>query len=119
MALVDYERAWGQLAALISGKPHHGARDLALEMARLVAVNSVEESLPERALRLYGWQLHEDLRAAARQESVAEANQDTPVLGGDGSSFPVVPVGPDHRSMTNGGLGGFTNGSTPVGPRSG
>lgn len=65
MALVDYERVVAELEAFIPTKPHHGSKDLALEIERIKARNALDEDLLERALRVYGLgELSRLLRAA-------------------------------------------------------
>lgn len=89
MALTDFERAWSELERYVASKPSHGARDLALEMISIRARCAEDESMPERAMRLYGVQLHEDLRAAAR---------DTPPTPPERSSPRAMAVKPGHHS---------------------
>jgi hypothetical protein len=59
--LVDHEAAWLALKAAVAQKSHHGQRDLLAEMARLEVAHALVEGLPEKALRLYGVDLSEDL----------------------------------------------------------
>lgn len=67
---VDYGAAWEDLAAYVAERPHHGSRDLALEMTRLMAVHAFQEDALPRTFRVYGVLLSEDLRAAAREDFV-------------------------------------------------
>lgn len=59
--LVDHERVLADLKGIIADKSAHGQRDLLAAIARLEAQHRVEESLPERALRLYGVVFADDL----------------------------------------------------------
>ncbi len=93
MALVDYERAWRALGQVVASKPSHGARDLALEMARLEALNAVEESVVERMLRMHGFDFAEHMRVTAR----ALAHRDTPPDHGGELLVPAMAVERDHR----------------------
>lgn len=65
--VVDYERAWAELSRFTSSKTSHGQRDLAAEMVRIVGECTIEdEGLLERALRVYGVQVTEDLLSEIR-----------------------------------------------------
>lgn len=96
VALFDLERAWAELEAYVASKPSHGARDLLLRMAEVKASCAEGESLPERAFRLYGVQLHEDLRASARD---AQEDPDPPSSPSRRSSPERMAALPGHRSL--------------------
>lgn len=98
MALYDLERAWALLEEYVAAKPSHGSRDLALEMARIKATCAEDESAPERALRLYGVQLHEDLRASARGATIP----DPPPTQPERSAHGPMAVAPGHRQRPGG-----------------
>ncbi len=103
MALVDFERAWVELEAFVTSKPHHGSKDLALAMMGIKARCQEAEDMAERAFRIYGVQLHEDLRAAARQESVVPLPQrERPQHSVRGSSAGAEPGVPAHVTTTGG-----------------
>lgn len=98
MALTDYERAWQKLEAYVTTKPAHGHRELVHAMTRFKAECAEDESFPERAFRLYGVQLHEDLRRSARDDL-----RDPPVNNEGGSPAFAVPAMPAHRHNDRGG----------------
>ena len=52
--LVDYERVVQALKEYVCTKGSHGQRELLAEISRLEAACTLEEGLPEKALRLYG-----------------------------------------------------------------
>jgi hypothetical protein len=59
--LVDYERVVALLKRHATSKGSHGQRELLEVIARLEAECMIEEGLPEKALRLYGVVLSDDL----------------------------------------------------------
>lgn len=59
--LTDHERVLLKLKAHVASKKSHGQRDLLATIAALEAECAVEEGLPEKALRLFGNRLSEDL----------------------------------------------------------
>jgi hypothetical protein len=71
--LVDYERAWLELKAATLGKQGIGVGTLHSLMAELEISNRVEEGLPERALRLYGVLLGQDLTIGGHSPAPTEA----------------------------------------------
>jgi hypothetical protein len=106
MALVDFERVLLELEREIQSKPHHGSRELALKLAELRARHTIHETLPEEMLRLYGVQLSEDLRAAAR-DKLPDLQRGSPALA-EGAE-------PGHRHDRLGGHDGPRNGREPAG----
>ena len=112
--LVDYERAYHELIAALGERPNWGRDQIRARAATVLAECHVPESEPERAFRLYGVQLHEDLRAAARDERVAQppgTGHDGPNHGGRSSSAAMAPLPGDHSPDD---LGGRHDGrSTP------
>lgn len=92
MALCDAEAVLADLKRVIAAKPHHGSRDLAVALVELEAKHHLAEGPIERALRVYGVRLSEDLRAAARDEQVNDNG---------GSSADAVPAHPGHRQTTH------------------
>lgn len=66
--LIDHERVLLDLKRIIAAKSHHGQRDLLAEISRLEVENVVEEGVPERALRLFGVVLSDDLLRPPSQE---------------------------------------------------
>jgi hypothetical protein len=79
MPLVDYEAVVLDLEQLIRSKRSHGQRDLLDALADLRSRHRLAEGLAEKALRLYGDELHEALsrpaasRVPDRDEADAEA----------------------------------------------
>lgn len=110
MTLVDNERVLLELEKLIQSKPHHGSRDLAMAIVELRARHTIDESLPEEMLRLYGVQLSDDLRASARDKLPDSAG---------GSPADVAAAAPDGRSIqtTEEVSSGSRNEGTPAGIR--
>jgi hypothetical protein len=78
--LVDFEAAWLDLKAEVDGKQGIGVDRLLALMARLETQHRVPESVAEEALRLYGLQFTQDLRALARGESM-RASPSSPDAG--------------------------------------
>lgn len=66
--VTDHEAVLAGLKAFITSKPHHGSKDITMKIAELEAEHRLDESAPEKALRQYGVQLHEDLRSLARND---------------------------------------------------
>lgn len=89
MALVDYERAWHELATRIAEKPHHGSRDLLAEMSRITA--------------------------SCRDEKAAQIAADQDRLLDDRARLSSIVMGadPDHRQTQSdpGGHDGYENGN--------
>lgn len=104
--LVDYEAAWLALMARLGEKPNWGRDQIRAEMAAIVSEHHVPESGPEEALRLYGVQFHEDLRAAARDERViepADTGHEGPNHGGRSSSVAMASLPGDQSHDDPGG----------------
>ncbi len=59
--LVDYERVLLELKRVLLTKKSHGADSLLAELARLEVKYQLLEGVPERALRLYGYEVPGDL----------------------------------------------------------
>jgi len=103
--LVDFERAWLDLKAELDGKQGIGVDRLLALMARLEARHRLDESLAEEALRLYGVQLSQDLRALARGDhvtlTVTAPTPDawaSPRVGMASPSHPTIQEDLDDRS---------------------
>lgn len=98
--LVDHERAWLALKALIADKGSHGRDTLLAEMSKLEVQHTLEEGLLERALRLYGVALSDDLLRPAHalpSSGARDGLHDRPAAGSeatvnkestDGSKYP-------------------------------
>lgn len=85
MALVDYEAVVLDLEAEVAAKNSHGQRDLLRKIAELRQEHRVTEGLPERALRLYGAELGEDIETLRSSGSDKQPNgTDHARVGADG-----------------------------------
>ena len=93
MAVVDYEQAWVRLGELIASKPHHGSKDLALDMQRIAAECRAPEGSIPMLLRLYGVEVQMGLRAEPDEEPD----------GVDRSPVDVMASRQDHRHTTTDG----------------
>ena len=93
--LVDYERAWLALKEATAGKQGIGIGTLHALMAELEISNRVEEGLPERAFRLYGVALAQDLTIGNHIPASPEAHAPS----GNGGEF--APSDPDNGSKEN------------------
>jgi hypothetical protein len=71
--LTDHERVLLKLKAHIASKGSHGQRELLGLIGKLEVECSVEEGLPERALRLYGNMMSEDFLGRLEQHANTEA----------------------------------------------
>ncbi|MCA1571143.1 MAG: hypothetical protein LC798_12670 [Chloroflexi bacterium] len=91
MALVDHEAVVAELEAYIPSKPHHGSKDLALQLERIKARNTLDEALLVRALRVHGLGELERLLRAARDDLIDPAG---------GSAADVDAGERDHRHTT-------------------
>lgn len=65
--LVDNEAVLLGLKAVLMEKKSHGRDTLLAEIARLEVQHRIEEGVPERALRLYGVVLSDDLLSPTAQ----------------------------------------------------
>lgn len=73
MALVDWEAVVLDFQGHIRSKNSHGQRELTDKLADLIVQHRQVEGLPEKALRLYGPELHEILsNHPDTDEAVAE-----------------------------------------------
>lgn len=90
--LVDYERAWLALKAATLGKQGIGVGTLHALMAELEIKNRVEEGLPERALRLYGVALAQDLTIGGHSPATTTA------LAQSSDGFEAAPSDPNNGS---------------------
>lgn len=112
MALVDFEAAWHQLAAEVSGRQGIGRDALFALMKRLEVEHALEEGVSDRLFRRYGVLLSEDLRAAARGEeqvgsdgdAASSASGQVPRLGTRG--VPGDRTSMIEREQTNGSSNG-------------
>lgn len=93
--LVDHEKAWQRFKAVVASKSSHGQKDLLAEMSRIEVECGVEEGLPEKALRLYGIVISDDL---------LKPSQSDPRVGqGDGTDqSPSRSGGDPHGGSENG-----------------
>jgi len=85
-SLVDYERAWLQLAEHVTTQSHHGSRDLALKMLELSAANTLDESSLEQALRVQGVEALDG--PDANRDRSADADGDSVAVGDASRSRP-------------------------------
>ena len=90
--LVDYERAWLALKGATAGKQGIGVGTLHALMAELEIDNIVEEGLPERAFRLYGVALSQDMTIGNHIPAPSEAQASS----SDGGEF--APSDPSNGS---------------------
>lgn len=93
--LVDHEEVLLRLKEHIVGKNSHGQRDLLGVLTRLEVECRVPEGLPEKALRLYGEELHEVL--VPRKEPAANGHART-VRHGSQANLSRGPQGPEEES---------------------
>lgn len=95
---IDFEMAWHALAADVAGKQGIGTNALLAMMKRLEVEHSFDEEVVVRAMRRYGVSLGEDLRRAARGESVVPAGDESP---GVGEAAPLDPttIEPGHEKI--------------------
>jgi hypothetical protein len=104
--LVDVERVLLDLKRHIAGKSHHGQRELLSAIAQLEVAHRIEESLPERALRLYGWAFFEEaIRMPGSEQASVSARDGEQVRASRGDSHD------ESKEDTH----AFTRGTDPAG----
>jgi hypothetical protein len=98
--LVDHEKAWLALKALIADKGSHGRDTLLAEMSKLEVQHTLEEGLPERALRLYGVVFSHDLLRPAHEGPASasrDGHADLHAAGGESTDTKEQHHGEQHR----------------------
>lgn len=88
--LVDYERVVLAIKREVASKKSHGGAALLAAIAQFEVDCIVEEGLPERALRLYGVALSDDL--------ITPTHRDPDLGHGDGDNDRLSLVGSAIRS---------------------
>jgi hypothetical protein len=85
VALVDHEGAWQGLKGFLASVPQGiGVDRLLAVMGRLEVEHTLDESVLERALRVYGVELAEDIRTRGIQPALPEAL--APLADGPGAA---------------------------------
>lgn len=107
--VVDYERAWIRLTALVASKTQHGREPLLSDMANLAAECQVPEGEPERWLRLFGMDVSRTVRPPAIRDSGPSSDGDS-VAGGTGTDPATLAHEGGHDGRT-----ASSNGRQPVG----
>lgn len=112
MAVVDHERAWVQLQAVIASKSQHGREALLVEMATIASRCQMPEGELVRLLRLHGVDLQ---RLHATRDSPGNAGEDADVLDGTDGHPATIDRGGHDGSITSSsnGHGSGSNGSSP------
>lgn len=67
--ITDYEAVVADLRIYLVGKRSFGQRELIIKLTELEAKHRVEEGLPEKALRMYGNEIHEAITQPPASES--------------------------------------------------
>jgi hypothetical protein len=101
--VVDYERAWIRLSALVAGKSQHGREGLLRDMAKIADECQVPEGERERWLRLFGIDVSRTVRPQSIPDTGASSSRDDGVAGGTVSR-------PGHPSPQGGHDGHIRNG---------
>jgi hypothetical protein len=87
--LVDSEHVLLELESYIASRSSHGRNDLLLKITELKTAHTVTEGLPEKAIRLFGTQLSEDLIRTHPGKAPADEDSDR---------APAMATAPGHRS---------------------
>jgi len=97
--VVDYERAWHRLQAVVAGKTQHGREPLLVDMARIAEECQVPEGERERWLRLFGVDVSRTVRPPQTPDTGPSSASDAVALGtGDGPGHPSPQGGHDGSS---------------------
>lgn len=101
--VIDYERAWNELAAHIASKPQHGREATLIEMTRIASDHTVAAGELSRTLRLYGIEV-ERTRADHTEDRLGTLTfeRGTPSLSDDDLAGHHRPGGHDAGSSNNG-----------------
>lgn len=100
--VVDYERAWTRLQAIVASKTQHGREPLLTDMATIAAECQVPEGEPERWLRLYGVDVSRVARPVIRDSRPSSDGDEVAAGMGEGPGHPSPQGG--HDGQINGSI---------------